>query len=309
MKLLVAVLAVLAVVAVTAGIASTAATFTDEYPVTGAIGAGQVFPGERPAVPFAVTDASSGSEVDASNPVAFAGDNLALTTSSSAAAFATDRYVEYALNSPLPNGIGIASSSFALTYASATPGATACFYFEVRSETAGGVIETHGGPGSAVGCVSGTTLTTTSTSLSSVGTTTVANDLRIRLYGADSASGGAVIDRATVAGNYGLASFTLYPVEVRAWRIQHRESPIGDRRQLMTPRSSRTYAHARARQPLVHRRALVVLILIGLAVTLPFVAAATDFGLGVSRPGRGDVPADASRQSRLLKRPLRRTIL
>ncbi|MEP7158804.1 MAG: hypothetical protein ABI797_05210 [Chloroflexota bacterium] len=210
-----AVLAAAVIVSATIGIPATAALFTSEYPVTAEIGSGHVFPGERDTAPFAVTDASSGTAVDASNPYAFANDNLIAVTSAWASSFAAGRYVEFALNSPLPTGVGMSSASFALRFASATPGSTACFYFEIRSEATGDPIEVHGSAGSPLGCVTGTSLATTTTSLVAISTTTIANDMRVRVYASDSAADAVTIDAATISGDYGLATFTLYPIEVR----------------------------------------------------------------------------------------------
>jgi hypothetical protein len=203
------------VVAATIGVSGTAALFTNQYVATGELSAGRVFPGEREAVPFHVTDVSGGSPVDASNPYAFAGDGRMGTTSAWSSAFASDRYLEFALNSPLPSGIGVASASVAFRFASAAPGATACYWFEIRSESSGAVIETHGAPVSALDCVTGTALATFTTNLGAIATTTVANDLRVRIYGRDSAASGMVVDELSLSGDYGLASFTLYPSELR----------------------------------------------------------------------------------------------
>lgn len=210
-----AVLAVAVTFATTIGIPGTAALFTSEYPVTAGISTGAVFPGERDTPPFAVNNSSSGTAVDESSPYAFSGDGLTAATSAWAAGFAADRYVEFAFNGPLPNAVGMTSISFALRFASATPGSTACFYFEVRRESTGDPIEAHGNTGSPTDCVTGTALATSTTSLSAVSTTTVANDLRVRVYGSDSAAGAMTLDAVTVSGDYGLAAFTLYPIEVR----------------------------------------------------------------------------------------------
>jgi hypothetical protein len=204
-----------ALLAAIVGVPGTAALFTSEYPVTADVGAGHVFPGERDTAPFAVVDHSSGAAVDASSPYAFGADGLSAPTSAWASSFASDRYVDLAFNAPLPTGLGIASASFAFRFASATPGSTACFYFEVRRESTGDPIEAHGSSGSPVGCVTGTALASTTTSLVGVASTTIADDLGVRVYGRDSASGAMTIDAATISGDYGLANFTLYAVEVR----------------------------------------------------------------------------------------------
>jgi hypothetical protein len=202
-------------IAATLGVVGTAARFTNQYDATGELNAGRVFPGEREAVPFDVTDSSGGSPVNASNPYAFASDGLTGTTSAWATAFAADRYLEFALNSPLPKGLGMTSASLSFRFASATPGATACYWLEIRSESSGSLIETHGASGSALDCVTGMAQATSTTSLGSIATTTVANDLRVRIYGTDSATSGMIVDELTLSGDYGLASFTLYPSELR----------------------------------------------------------------------------------------------
>lgn len=203
------------VLATAVGLPATAALFTAEYPITAGIGAGQVFPGDRDTPAFTVTDVSSGSAVDASSPVAYASDGLTFPTSAWSTGFASDRYVEFALNGPLPAGLGMSSASVSFRWASATGGATACYFIEIRRELTGTVVDTLGSGFSPLGCVTGTSPAGTTTAVSGVGTTDVANDLRIRVYGADSAAAGALVDAATVTGNYGLASFTLYPIEVR----------------------------------------------------------------------------------------------
>jgi hypothetical protein len=63
--------------------------------------------------------------------------------------------------------------------------------------------------------VTGTAVATTTVALTSLATTTMADDLRVRVYGRDSANGGTTIDAATIGGDYGLATFTLYAVQVR----------------------------------------------------------------------------------------------
>jgi hypothetical protein len=201
--------------AATIGLPGTAAVFTSEYPVSAIMDAGHVFPGERDTPPFSVTDVSSGTPLDASNPFAFEADGQSAATSTWAAAFAPDRYVEFVFNSPLPSGVGMASASFSFRFASLAPGATACFYFEVQRESTGDSVDVHGSDASPLDCVTGTSFATTTTALAGVANTTIANDLRVRVYGRDSAAGPMAIDAVTISGDYGLATFTLYPIEVR----------------------------------------------------------------------------------------------
>ena len=59
-----------------------------------------------------------------------------------------------------------------------------------------------------------TALTTTTTALPVVDSTDKTNDLRIRVFGRDSASGGMTTDEARFTGaNPYLAAFSLYPVK------------------------------------------------------------------------------------------------
>ncbi len=196
------------------GLPGTLATFTNQDPVGADLGAGRIFPGERDTPAFSVTDASGGAATDASSPIAFAGDGRMATTSAWTTSFAADRYVDFDLNAPLPAGLDSVSVDFRLRWASATGGSTSCYFFEVRRRSNNDVLEVVGSAGSPVGCVVGTTPTLTVSSISAVTTTDLANDLRIRVYGTDSAGGASVVDAATVAGDDLLATFTLYPVRM-----------------------------------------------------------------------------------------------
>lgn len=190
------------------------AIFTAQHDGTAVFGAKALFPGERVTPAFQVIDGSSGSEVDRSSPFAFSGDGLTTTTSAWSTSFAAGRYLEFDLNAPLAAGVGLSSASFNVRLASSGAG-QACFYFEVRRISTGAVIATHGSPGSPVGCVTGTTLTSFSTAIPSVASTDVADDLRIRVFGAESADSSMVVDVATVSGSTAYQTFTLYPVMYR----------------------------------------------------------------------------------------------
>jgi hypothetical protein len=209
----IAVLAGLATVAV-ATIGLSLALFTARTDGAAQFGTKAVFPGERVTPAFQVGDSSSGTEIDRSNPLAFASDGLTATTSAWSAAFASDRYLEFDLNASLPSSLVVSASTFDLTFAAAAAG-QACFYFEVRSISTGVVLDTYGSAGSPVGCVTGTTLTTFTTPISAVTTTSIANDLRVRLFGQTSDNGPTMIDLATVGGSTAYQAFTVYPVVFR----------------------------------------------------------------------------------------------
>jgi hypothetical protein len=196
----------------TIGIRSSLALFTDSEAAASVLGSQSIYAGERSTPAFEVADRSSGTAVNGSSSFAFGSDGRTTTTSAWSSAFAADRYLEFDLNASLPDGLGISSGSFTLGFASTMAGSTVCSYFEVRRVSTGAVVATHGSSGSPVACVTGTTLTATSTSIPVLDTSGLANDLRIRVFGRDSGSGGMLLDRAVVTGNTAYAAFTLYPV-------------------------------------------------------------------------------------------------
>jgi len=192
------------------GLPGTGAIFTNDDPIDSEILSGRIFPDDRDTPAFSVSDASGGTAVDASSVLAFASDGRVATTSQWAATFVANRYVDFDFNAPLPAGLDSVTASFRLRGASATGGSTSCYYLEVRRRSDNSIVQTIGSPGSPVGCLTGTTLAT-GVSAISVGTTDLANDLRIRVYGTDSSGGSTTIDMATITGDYTLATFTLYP--------------------------------------------------------------------------------------------------
>jgi len=210
---------VVVTIAVVVSIAATAiglslAFFTAQAQPSAVFGTKAIFPGERVTTAFQVGDSSSGAHVDGSSPFAASADGLTKVTSSWSNVFAADRYLEFDFNDSLASGLDVTAATFDLTVASAGSG-QACYYFEVRRVSTEAVLGTYGTPGSPIGCVSGSTLTSFSTSIPAVGTTSVANDLRIRLFGRESGNGPMVIDLATVGGATAYQTWGLYPVMFR----------------------------------------------------------------------------------------------
>jgi hypothetical protein len=182
--------------------------------VTAVLGTKAIFPGERVTPAFRVTDGSSGAAVDRSSPFGFSGDGLTTTTSAWSSAFAGGRYLEFDLNDSLASGVAVPAATFDFRVASNGVG-QACFYFDVRRISTGAVLATHGSAGSPLGCVTGTTPTSFSTPIPVVASTDLANDLRIRVFGSESASDSMVVDLATVTGSTPYQTFTLYPILFR----------------------------------------------------------------------------------------------
>jgi hypothetical protein len=210
--LLMAIAAVVSVAVATIGLSL--AVFTAQTEEAAVFGSKALFPGERVTPAFRVRDVSSGTEIDRSNSFAFAGDGLTTTTSAWSPAFAADRYLEFDVNDSLASGFALSAATFDFKFASTGAG-QACYYFEVRRISTGAVLGGHGDPASPVGCVSGTTLTPFSTAIPSAATTSIANDLRVRLFGRESGSAPMVIDLAIVGGLTPYQAFTLYPVMFR----------------------------------------------------------------------------------------------
>jgi hypothetical protein len=197
-----------------AAIGQSLAVFTAQQEGDIVFGSKALFPGERVTPAFQVGDASSGVEIDRSSPFAFPADGLVTTTSAWLSAFASDRYVDFEFNDSLASGVATSGVGFDIAFASSGAG-EACFYFDVRRISTDATLATIGGPSAPVACMTGTTLTTFSVPLPAVVSTTIANDLRIRVFGRDSAGAPSVVDLATIAGATPHQTFTLYPVMFR----------------------------------------------------------------------------------------------
>ncbi|MGZ8694334.1 MAG: DNRLRE domain-containing protein [Gaiellaceae bacterium] len=199
--------AVLLALGAAAGVAYGAFAATTSNPAS-SIAAARIYPGTRTMSAWAIEDAADGGAADATDPLAYANDGATYTTSTWTSAFASTRYVDIDFNSPLPAGVPVAGASFRLDFRS-NGGTTGCMYFEVRRASTGAVLGTFGSSGSPVSC-QGTSLGTSSTDISSsVTTTDVANDLRIRVYGNETNNRAFRIDRATIDGA-AWTGFTLY---------------------------------------------------------------------------------------------------
>src|SRR5256714_4159200 len=116
------------------------------------------------AVPYSVTtaawdlrDASAGVELNLSAAPAFA-DLRTFTTGIWPTAFNTANYLEFNENAALPAGFSVTGATFDFKMAAGAAGGTACFYFEVRRASAGGVVGTRGSTSEPGGCGAGTKL-------------------------------------------------------------------------------------------------------------------------------------------------------
>lgn len=168
----------------------------------------RIFPGVRSVSANDIRDASAGgAEVNVSDPFTAAG-SITVNTTAWSNAFAANRYVEWDLNGPLPTGLAVTSPEFNFRWAASGAGRTACFYVEVYRRSTSTLIGTHGSTGTPQGCVTGTTQTTFVVPIAEVTTTTIANDLMIRVYGRESTNRATPIDLATVTGSTPYTAFT-----------------------------------------------------------------------------------------------------
>ena len=173
----------------------------------------RVFSGQRQTAVWSIIDSADGSAADISSSTSYA-EGTTFTTGNWSTAFSSTRYFEFAYFASQPGGVPVSSVTFNFDFAANNAADTACYYIEVYTESTGALLGTHGSSGSPSACVTGTTLTHTTVSLSEITTTDQTNDLRVRVYGKDSGSRAFLIDLGTVtASSY--QSFTLYNLLVR----------------------------------------------------------------------------------------------
>jgi hypothetical protein len=167
---------------------------------------------------FDVGDASGGGGETNADWTAAYDDSRYVDTGNWATTYAAGRYIDFDMSNPLPPGRQTPTASFRFRFASGSAfgGGDACFYFEVRRISTGAVLGTYGSSGSPVACSNGTTQLTSTTDISAqVASTDIANDLRIRVYGIETAARDWDVDSATITGSTPLVNFTLYPHEYR----------------------------------------------------------------------------------------------
>jgi len=125
--------------------------------------------------------------------------------------FATNRYYQFDYGSPLPPGQPASNVTFNFRFRADGGGEIACIYFEVIS--GGNVIGTHGdktpGPATSPWCADANTEEALSTPLPEVTSTNVANGLKVKVYGTNSAAHEIRVDVATITGTINGQGFTL----------------------------------------------------------------------------------------------------
>lgn len=204
--------ALVAIVVLTACSAAVAG-FTNASSAGMSVATDRVFSGQRTTPTWSLVDSADGSAADVSSSTSFA-EGTTLTTGNWSNAFSATRYFEIAYAAPLPGGVPVSSVTFNFDFAANNAADTACYYIEVYTESTGTLLGTHGSSGSPSACVTGTTLTSTSVSLSEITSSDQANDLRVRIYAKNSGNRALLIDLGTVTGS-SYSTFTLYNLLVR----------------------------------------------------------------------------------------------
>jgi hypothetical protein len=177
---------------------------------SGAYGTKRIFPAVRSTSAWTIRDASGGgAEATKDDALSYADGTTTTSGTAWATTFSTTRYLEFDFNSALPDGLSISSPQLNFRMASTNNASTWCFYVEVYRISTANLIGTHGSPASPT-CNSGTTQTTTNVSVPEVSTTTIANDLRVRIYIDDSKTKQSATDMVTVTGSTPYSSFTAY---------------------------------------------------------------------------------------------------
>ncbi len=196
------------------GLPGTTALFTADYPHGVSISAGRIFRGERVTPAFAIADRSGGSVVDRSSSSAFGNDGRQFVTRAWPGSFNSSRYIDIEFNRPLPAGLQVTNVSLTLRLASDS-GGTMCAYLEVRRAASGDLVSGHGSAASPLACTSGTAYSLLTVPVNAVSGTDAANDLKIRVFGRDTAAGAMRLDQVTLVGDTPYSTFALYPVLTR----------------------------------------------------------------------------------------------
>jgi hypothetical protein len=176
----------------------------------------RIFPTTATLAPLDAGDLSGGAgETFIGNPPAFNDGTLYAAQSSFPTAYNAARYVEFRLNAPLPGGLTVSGLQLSFDLRAGAAVGTACFFVDLRRTSTGALITTYGSSGTPVACASGNaSTTTTTTNLSGVTTSDVANDLTVRAYIWTSPATRNSVDRVVINGSTPQRTFTLYPQSV-----------------------------------------------------------------------------------------------
>lgn len=169
----------------------------------------RLFPSSHTVAASTVRDLSGGPDLNASEPLSAAADGRTAASGAWGVSFSASRFYDVDFPDVLPDGLAVTTATLALRFASVS--GTTCVYLEVRSRSTGAVLGTKGSAVTPLRCA-GTAVTTVSIQLPELATTAAADDLRLRVFGRNTASAAATFDQATVDGATPFGPFTLLPV-------------------------------------------------------------------------------------------------
>jgi hypothetical protein len=189
-----------------------AAAFVDANGAGATVSSKRVFPTSQASSAWELQDSSSGTASSRSDSWATV-DARRFTTATLTTAFSATRYVELTLHSPLPTEVPISAVTLNVTMA-ASGGGTGCIYAEIRRASTNALLGTHGSSTTPLACSSSTTQTTTISPLAYITSSTVADDLKVKVFLRSSSSQRIAFDRVTVTGDVYSTAFTLLETSV-----------------------------------------------------------------------------------------------
>jgi hypothetical protein len=195
---------------VASGTGATLAAFSDtSMNSANTMTAKRIFPGMRATTGWTISDAADGSAADKSDPTV-AVDAVRFDTSNWNNNYAATRYITFDFAGGRPAGLSTSSVALQMDIAADGGAATVCYYLEVYRTSTSTLIGTHGDAVTPAACVTGTTITSTTTSLDEVTDTDIANDLTVKIFAKESGKASMRIDRAAITGSTPYNSFSLF---------------------------------------------------------------------------------------------------
>jgi hypothetical protein len=179
----------------------------------------RIFPTTATLAPFDAGDLSGGAaETFIGGDTALNDGVIYTALNNFPTVYSSARYLDVLMNHPLPSGLAVSGLqlSVGMRSGSATAGTNACYYVELRRASTSALIGTFGSSAAPLACVTGNAATTvTTTALTGVTTSDVANDLKVRAYiWTNSPARKAVLDQLVITGNTPHRAFTLYPESI-----------------------------------------------------------------------------------------------
>ncbi len=173
------------------------------------LAAQRIFSGTRTTSAWDVRDAATGTETNDSDAVSIAGDGRVAGTNALPTTYDPAKYIEFAMEKSLPGGLAVSDGTVLLDLSRAGSAGTLSFFVELRRVSTGTVLQTFGSPAAPLGTLTTSTPQPFSVTAAALDSTTLANDVAVRIYGWDTANAQLGIDRVQVDGSTPHTTFTL----------------------------------------------------------------------------------------------------